>query len=237
MQACDFRTALDAIDSINSAVSVDDVQASLSCSLAALGYEHTLFALAPNPGRTTFDKLVVLQDWPQDWAAQYRLANYHPHDPIARHARTQLDPFDWSEAPPAKDPVGRQVMEISAVDYKMQRGRCIPIHDHVGYRGAISLAGRNDCESASGAADLIAMMAYNRVNRLKSASRKARLTPRECEVVNWAAAGKTAWDTSSILKVSEKTVEKHMASAMRKFDCYSKAQLVAECLRAGEIAF
>lgn len=237
MEPSDYRNAIHAIDQINNARGLADLQTVLSYHLDTLGYEHVLFALAPNPRRATFEKLVILQNWPRAWADQYRHCNFHPHDPIARHARTQFDPFDWRDVPRSNDPVARRVMEISAVDFKMQHGRCIPIHDNLGYRGAISLAGRQTRSDRSSAADLIAMIAYNRLNRIQLESRKPRLTAREREVVNWAAAGKTAWDTSSILKVSEKTVEKHMASAMRKFDCYSKAQVVAECLRAGEIAF
>ena len=36
-----------------------------------------------------------------------------------------------------------------------------------------------------------------------------KLSPRELECLKWAAAGKTAWETSIILDISEGTVKFH----------------------------
>jgi LuxR family quorum sensing-dependent transcriptional regulator len=54
-------------------------------------------------------------------------------------------------------------------------------------------------------------------------------------VLCWTAAGKTAWDTGGILNIAEDTVNKHMASAMRKLNVYSRTHAVAESIRRGEI--
>ncbi len=45
-------------------------------------------------------------------------------------------------------------------------------------------------------------------------------------------SAKTAWDTGCILSISTDTVNKHMASAMRKLKAYTKTQAVAESLGA-----
>jgi LuxR family quorum sensing-dependent transcriptional regulator len=81
------------------------------------------------------------------------------------------------------------------------------------------------------------MFAYNRLTIIKSREPAGPmiLTPREREVMNWVAAGKTAWATSAILKISEDTVNKMVSTAMQKLNVHTRAQAVAECIRRGEI--
>lgn len=61
------------------------------------------------------------------------------------------------------------------------------------------------------------------------------LSAREREVLQWAAAGKTAWEISVIASVSERTVEKQLASAITKLGCGNRPQAVAVALRSGLI--
>jgi len=45
----------------------------------------------------------------------------------------------------------------------------------------------------------------------------------------------TSWEISVILKVTERTVNKHMADAMTKLKAVTRAQAVAIAIRNGEI--
>ncbi|MEP7300871.1 MAG: helix-turn-helix transcriptional regulator [Caldimonas sp.] len=62
-----------------------------------------------------------------------------------------------------------------------------------------------------------------------------RLSPREYECLQWAAEGKTAWETGMILSIAEGSVAKVLASAIHKLDCASKPQAVVKALRLGLI--
>ncbi|OPY05610.1 MAG: Transcriptional activator protein LuxR [Syntrophorhabdus sp. PtaB.Bin184] len=53
------------------------------------------------------------------------------------------------------------------------------------------------------------------------------LTQRETEVLKWAREGKSRWETSVILKVSEETVKFHMENALQKLKAVNRAQAVA----------
>lgn len=59
------------------------------------------------------------------------------------------------------------------------------------------------------------------------------LSAREREVLLWAAQGKTAWETASILGLSPKTVEFHLASCGRKLGTATKAQTILAAARGG----
>ncbi len=61
------------------------------------------------------------------------------------------------------------------------------------------------------------------------------LTGRQLEVLHWVALGKTSWETSQILKLSERTVNTHLAAIFRKLDAGSKAHAVYRATSLGLI--
>jgi LuxR family transcriptional regulator len=60
-----------------------------------------------------------------------------------------------------------------------------------------------------------------------------KFTKRELDVLSWTSQGKTAWEVSVILGMSEKTVNFHLGNAMRKLGVTSKHQAVLKCVAAG----
>lgn len=78
-----------------------------------------------------------------------------------------------------------------------------------------------------------AMVAADRLLSLKNLSEFPKLTKRELDVLGWTAQGKTAWEVSVILGMSEKTVNFHLGNAMRKLEVTSKHQAVLKCVAAG----
>jgi LuxR family quorum-sensing transcriptional regulator LasR len=61
------------------------------------------------------------------------------------------------------------------------------------------------------------------------------LTPREKEVINWCAAGKTSWEISKILSCSESTVNFHLSNIRNKFNAGNTQLAVVKALRSGLI--
>jgi DNA-binding NarL/FixJ family response regulator len=63
--------------------------------------------------------------------------------------------------------------------------------------------------------------------------RRSRLTPREREVVQLLAEGKTSKEVAVALNLSVKTAETHRTNIMRKLDLHSVADLTLYALRNG----
>ena len=63
-------------------------------------------------------------------------------------------------------------------------------------------------------------------HRAVTEARLAMLSPRERQVVDLVAAGKANKMIASELSLSDRTVEKHRASAMKKLEVHSVAELV-----------
>jgi LuxR family quorum sensing-dependent transcriptional regulator len=150
--------------------------------------------------------------------------------------------FAWSDIPlDAVSTASRHIMEIAAVDYDLRYGLCAPVHGMNGYQAGLSLAG-HDVErtpEANSAIELVTMYAFNRfaILRSREQTKPALLSAREREVMSWVAAGKTAWDTSVILSISEDTVNKTVTAAMHKLNAHTRAQAVAEAIKRGLITF
>ncbi|RYE60203.1 MAG: hypothetical protein EOO82_03480 [Oxalobacteraceae bacterium] len=233
-----FQSVLDAIDAFKQAGSQDVLGNRIAKSMAGFGYEHYCFMSPSGVQAKAFTEKVMLQNWPKGWFQQYVQSNFHPKDPVASFCRSQVRPFPWSSVPiPDTDPMAQEIMAVSSEDYRMRHGYCVPIYGLHGHEATISLAGReiDDDKAAASAVEMISIYAFSSLAQLKSVSRRKALTPREREIVSWTAYGKTSWDISVILSISEDTVNKTMTSAMRKLNAHTRAQAVAESIRLGEI--
>lgn len=64
---------------------------------------------------------------------------------------------------------------------------------------------------------------------------KTVLSAREKEVLNWLKQGKSSWDVSVILDISERTVNYHVYNIMRKLEAVNRPQALAAAARLGLI--
>ncbi|MEW6644315.1 MAG: LuxR family transcriptional regulator [Pseudomonadota bacterium] len=239
-QFAHFTHVLAAVEHFEQARTSSALVDCIRTAAAVYGYEMFVIAAAPSAARSEFDQLVLLRHWPEDWFRQDVHDRLLSHDLLVAQARERSRAFAWRDVSWPSDAVQTtRLMEIASRDYGMRQGFCVPIYGIYGYEGAVSFAGRevDNSPSANAGMELLALYAVNQLMRLRSEEKAARavLSAREREVLTWAAIGKTAWDTGCILSISTDTVNKHMASAMRKLKAYTKTQAVAESLRRGEI--
>jgi DNA-binding NarL/FixJ family response regulator len=59
----------------------------------------------------------------------------------------------------------------------------------------------------------------------------SRLTPRQREIVQLLAEGKSSKEVAAVLDLSVKTAETHRANIMRRLDCHSVSELVRYAIR------
>jgi LuxR family transcriptional regulator, quorum-sensing system regulator BjaR1 len=79
---------------------------------------------------------------------------------------------------------------------------------------------------------LIALSAFELLRRLRRPPGvPIPLTPREREVLSWAAQGKSAWETGEILGIAKRTVDEHVQTASRKLNAVNRTQAVVAALR------
>jgi LuxR family quorum sensing-dependent transcriptional regulator len=70
-----------------------------------------------------------------------------------------------------------------------------------------------------------------RLESRQSPTRPYSLTPREIEILAWAARGKSAWEIGTILNITKRTVDAHANSAVRKIGAMNRTHAVVIALR------
>ena len=79
---------------------------------------------------------------------------------------------------------------------------------------------------------ILAGYLHNHVLRTHGHDAESELlvSARELDCLKWAAAGKSAWEASVILGISERTVRFHLNAAREKLDCTTTTQAVAKAV-------
>ncbi|NJO53646.1 MAG: LuxR family transcriptional regulator [Bacteroidales bacterium] len=212
-----------------------------SC-LDPFGFTVVLITGLPDPPADP-TPFFLLNSWPSGWHEHYIEEDFYRDDPVAAAGRTQIDPFAWNEAPVnlERHPRARQVM-AEAASVGMRDGFVVPIVTSRSVQACVSVAGNGpDLNSdVRRMIHLVGMFAHARAMRLhacqKALPKRRLLSDREREVLVWSAAGKTAWETSCILGISERTVTYHITMAARRLQAVSRTQAVARAIALGEIS-
>lgn len=228
------RQALNFIENLECHRSRDAVMDAMADAFAVFGFETLIVAGLPNSGQS-LEQIVLAERWPAEWFDLYTANRYIDFDPVARLCRSSLKPFEWSEAPydSAREPRAHEVMQ-RASDFNMNNGFVVPIRGS-GHDACVSLGGSHlDLNARSKPAIcLMAMYGFERMHRLLNPSRlrERHLTVRERETLGWAAHGKSAWEIGEILSISQRTVEEHLAAAVRKLGAVNRMHAVAIGIR------
>ena len=84
---------------------------------------------------------------------------------------------------------------------------------------------------------IVANYLYEAINRFMAVAAEAdfMLTCREQACLNWAAKGKTSWEISQILEISERTVNFHLSNCIRKTNSCNRQQAISKCVAGGHI--
>lgn len=212
----------------------------MNSELAKFGIDAWVITGLPMPGGR-IEEMMLLNGWNPEWSSYYFANNLVNDDPCVAHCFRSTGPFEWKDAPYDPDtwPAAEKMMH-DAADVGMQHGFAVPIHTFAGFQAVVSMGGKHVDLSprAKCALHLMSLYAHNKASsvvRQPNVPYTPMLTRREKEIMRWAAGGKTAWEISQILSISDATVRHHLKAVARKFDTPNKTATVVEALRRGEI--
>lgn len=183
---------------------------------------------------------VILTTYPDPWVSHYVERGYQQRDPVVRLGQSAFLPFAWTEL----DPLGpeREVLEEGR-GVGLKTGLSVPAHGALGEFALISMASaESEREFAASLSEhqhelyVLAMHFHACVAELSATRAKhpeVKLTRRETEVMTWIAQGKTTWEISEILRISEPTVVFHCENAKKKLGAFSRSYAVAKALSLG----
>ena len=224
---------------------VPELRAALDEFTASSGYKYYTYITGRVVGGrriTNFDPRkgpLHISNVPGDWQSEYFKKKYCDHDPIWRFALGNLMPERWSNVARRNDLTAKQhnIMSVSR-EAGLSDGVVIPIHGPGGEFAVLSLSHnetdaqtKQNVELDETVLHMFALRFHSRIRELQepdSAQPPADLTSREIDVLFWTAEGKSTWDISQILGISESTVNFHISSAKQKLGVYSKPHAVAK---------
>jgi len=234
------RLAFDLIDEFEQLTTPIQVVDHMASALANFGYTAFFIASVPHAPASELKQIGLLDGWPEGWTQHYEKENYFKDDPVAQRGLSSVSPFKWSDVRYDRDTWPRAVEVMgTAAEFGLREGLGIPIHRSESL-DAVTMAGdKPDFDSrAMRAIHLIALYAHSKATGLMRANapRPRRiLSEAEREALTWTAAGKSSWETSVILNISESAVIWRIERARQKLNAANRTQAVVEAIRAREI--
>lgn len=236
----DYNETLAFIASIDEARTAEEVCQRLLSLSSRFGLTGVIAGTMPGSSTRPSDQQrhILLDGWPNGWIDRYVQCDYVHIDPVIERIRTDRNPFMWDEAPAAPEHRAEAVMMIGeAREFGLAGGMAVPLVTLEGKIASVSFGGRHIDLSPNdrGMLALVSIYAIGRAFRLSRHMSPARpsLSPRETEAIRWAAVGKTDWEISVIMSISEHTAARHLVNAKRKLGAANRVHAVAEAIRAG----
>ena len=224
------------IAAVDRAASPDAVSETVLSVVRPLGFTQVFAGIIPSPGMSMQQQVanVVLHRWPDQWSRRYFSQGYLFEDPTIKRVTSSTEPFLWSELEDScrDDRPAKRVMG-EAREFHLGFGFTVPMLTLDGQSAGFSIASdRGELPPHyRGRLQLLAMYAFARALTMDDAPLPVKLTPRESDVLHWIAEGKSDWEISRILHVSEHLVDKMARQIRLKFGAANRTQAVAQALR------
>ena len=233
------------VRAVTEADSLQALHDAASRHLDDIGFSHFAFHLA-RAGEYNDRVLTILTDYPDEWIRRYTDRSYLYNDTVHNHSLHTIRPFAWSSVRGRESPKQAEVIFNEAGEFDIRDGMSVPVR---GLNETFSLfsavadgteAERREALTLNGGSvALLAIMIHEQAAKLVKAGEiqhpLMHLTAREREVMKWVASGKTTPDIGDILKLSEATVNAHVAAATTKLNATTRTHAAVIAVLQGLI--
>jgi len=229
------------IDGLDRLSSLDQLIPAFETLIAKYGYGYFRCAEIvrvnePIDPKNAFGKLN------KDWSIHYRGQEYVFHDSTVQMALKTKYPFTWSALQGNKriNSIAKRMFDEAKYDFDHSDGIVVPIHMSNGSVSVFSVIGKepNTQPNVVRAIGLAAVYLHSKAqpfiledSDIASPSFKSPISKRQLDCLQWVAEGKTDWEISQILGISEATVHNHVEAAKRSLSVRTRMQAVVEASR------
>ncbi len=240
MNNIEFVRLIDDLDTAVDKKQLKDICEKL-CKL--LGADFFLFGVCDTETLTS-PKLGVLSNYPKDWTDIYFSENLQKNDPVVNYCFENTVPIRWDQLIQSEGYSSAEHLKVmeKAKQYGLVNGISIPMKAPSGEIATLSLVVSDSNVFADGFTNRLAsaqsfatrlLNNYLRINIESFAKQEVKLSSREKECIFWACEGKTAWEISTILNISERTAVFHLSSVMNKLNASNRQHAVAKAIMQG----
>jgi len=184
--------------------------------------------------------LTAVVTYPREWQARYFLKQYLAIDPVVRHGRTALLPFDW-QALAGDDPASLDFFADAARHSVGRNGVSIPVRNRKNVYSLVSFTSDIPAQEwESFKRNNMTILQHLSALIDSAASTNSKLPPpavhlsrREEQCLIWAARGKTHQEIAGILGLSQGSVKTHLDTARHKLHCINLTHAVGVAVATG----
>jgi len=228
--------------------SFDSALDRLADAAAVLGFDAVDYGYMPRArsgdGRW-FAPDIVSRNFPQRWTRGW--SRYASQDPYLCSCYPRTLPLDWNDVKGAGWLTTTQRQAIAYIDDDLgfRDGISVPIHTSGGGFAFVSGVSRLRCGAWRERQDAMTEQLFLLAHAFHAAvssqvavagpAQATALSPREREILHFAAAGLSAPATARAIHRSVETVRRQRKSAMSKLGAHTIAQAVARALACGVI--
>ena len=236
---------IDYFQLISAASDVDDVKNIMSHLCEEIEMEKFIYG-AQIPVSYVQPITTIIDGYPVAWRQQYADEGYIAIDPTVKHCVKSTLPLWWDEI--SMDKTAHQEFFHSAADHGLRHGISTPIQGSGREWGMLSFATERDMDKShkkrvSQVSSMYLPFIHQKIRELvfddevakKNSHITLELTSRELEVLLWTVEGKTAFEISIILKISERTVVFHLQNTCRKLNVNNRTHAVVKAISLGVI--
>ena len=222
------------VDRLVDSSETDGVQKAMAEAAGAFDIPCFAYLRMPRDGSSL---AALISTYPARWTEHYLQHHYERLDPVIQQAHSFTEPFEWglgSDSFPLTK--GQKVLFDEAGNFGIRCGFTVPIQDNHGPVAAVTFASdvgrpefRRSIEYNKRALQLMSISLHAHVRRKiwpHPAINGVKLSRRELECLRFAAEGKSAWDTATILGLSARTVKFHWDNAKEKLGVRTLRQAV-----------
>jgi LuxR family transcriptional regulator, quorum-sensing system regulator BjaR1 len=196
----------------------------------------------PGPGRP-HDEGILFNNRPRDYIEHYKDRKYLERDALITEMRRSLHPYTWNDVRQRRK---LNKLENHIIDegreFGVNDGLIIPIVTLSGSLSVFSPCGLDPdlSQRARSALEIIGIYSQQALKRAlihtqREEAAHTPLTPREREIMQWVAIGKSDEEIAALLSIGAATVTTHVESAKRKLDAFRRTYAVVQAIRFGEI--
>ena len=233
------------IDEINAAKGHAQIFSVLRYYIEEMGFQHFTYELVRAVDGTETD--FYYSSYPREWSKHYIENKYASHDMVCRHAAQIIRPFLWTEVLRFLPKTSTsQLIVNEASELGIRAGASIPFHGHGLAKAYLAVTNNEDDDDFKKlfleyrhALHLLGIYAHERIVSLGIPSvigTAVKLKPRELQILNLSAIGRTARDISDILKLSEHTINEYIKEICQKLGVLGKTHAIAIAISRGLIS-
>lgn len=253
-----MENALNVLSKNDAICLLEVIQASLSCTREEefkglvgklnrlISFDFAVCGLAHMDAVCAIKSYEVLNiSYPPEWLEIYLSRKFYQIDPVFKNNFTNFGLQYWPDTYKASAPSAK--FQSLAINYGLRDGYTYGVKNQRGTEGSLfsincnSTISRKSREFHRRVAVILTHIVphlHEVLCRIIGRTNKEHIKPlsaREIEVLNWVKHGKSSWEISKILGISESTVNFHITNTMQKLDAVSRPQIVAKAVLHGLI--